>query len=223
MSIIDTFTRWVELYYSPAANGKSAAQHLFQHFGRFEAPTRLLSDMGSHLVNEVIEEFTSLIGTEHCLTLSFSSQQNAIVERVNKEINRHLRALTFESSSVEDDKTNLPIVQHILNAAYSDRTNNSSSQVLFGNAINLDSGLFLPLLERPTQGKPLSDHMSNMLKSQEEVMTKACTILSHSDSLHNASKSNIIPTAYKPGTYVLVKYRKSANLYLAPTCLHTYW
>jgi hypothetical protein len=65
--------------------------------------------------------------------------------------------------------------------------------------------------------------MSKMLKFQDEVMTKARTILSHSDSLHNAFNSNIIPTAYKPGTYVLVKYRKSKNLYPAPTCLYTYW
>jgi transposase InsO family protein len=74
MTIIDTFTSWVELHHSPAANGKSAAQHLLQHFGRFGAPTQLLSDRGSHFVNEVIEEFTSLVGTEHCLTLSYSSQ-----------------------------------------------------------------------------------------------------------------------------------------------------
>jgi hypothetical protein len=222
MSIIDTSTRWVELYYSPAANGKSAAQYLFQHFGRFGAPTQLLSDRGSHFVNEVIEEFTSFVGTD-CLTLSYSSEQNVIVERVNKEINRHLRALTFESSSVEDYKTNLPIVQSIGRFVYSDRTNMSSSQMIFGNAINLDRGLFLPPLERPIQGKPLSDHMSKMIKFQDEVMTKARTILSDSDSLHNASKSNIIPTAYKPGTYVLVKYRKNTNLYPAPTRLHTYW
>jgi hypothetical protein len=32
MTIIDTFTRWLELHHSPAANGKSAAQHLLQHF-----------------------------------------------------------------------------------------------------------------------------------------------------------------------------------------------
>ncbi len=223
MTIIDTFTRWVELYHSPAANSKSAAQHLLQHFGRFGAPTQLISDRGSHFVNEVIEEFTSLIGTQHCLTLAYSSQQNAIVERVNKEINRHLRALTFDSSSVEDYKTNLPIVQRILNAAYSDRTNMSSSQMLFGNAINLDRGLFLPPLERPAQGKPLSDHMSKLLRFQDEVMTKARTILSNSDSLHNTAKSNVIPTEYKPGTYVLVKYRNSSNLYPAPTRLHTYW
>jgi transposase InsO family protein len=82
MTIIDTFTRKVELYPSPAATGKSAAQHLLQHFGRFEAPTQLLSDRRSHFVNEVIEKFTSLVGTEHCLTLSYSSQQNSIIERV---------------------------------------------------------------------------------------------------------------------------------------------
>jgi hypothetical protein len=50
MSIIDTFTRWVGLYYSAAANGKSAAQHLFQHFGRFGAPTQVLSDRGHTLL-----------------------------------------------------------------------------------------------------------------------------------------------------------------------------
>jgi transposase InsO family protein len=142
--IIDTFTRWLELYHSPSANGKSAASHLFQHFGRFGAPTQLLSNRGSHFVNEVITEFTSLIGTDHCLTLAYSSQQNSIVERVNKEISRHIRSLTFESNSVEDYHLTLPIVQRILNAAYSDRT-----QMLFGNAINLDRGLFLPPIERP--------------------------------------------------------------------------
>jgi transposase InsO family protein len=71
LTIIESFTRWVELYYSPAATGKSAAEHLFQYFGRFGAPTQLLSDRGSHFVNGVIKEFKSLVGTEHCLTLAY--------------------------------------------------------------------------------------------------------------------------------------------------------
>jgi transposase InsO family protein len=100
--IIDTFTRWVELFYSAAATAKMAALHLLQHFGRFGAPSQLLSDRGSHFVNEVITEFTSLVGT---------SQQNSIVERANKEIIRHIRSLTFESNSVEDYQLTLPIVQ----------------------------------------------------------------------------------------------------------------
>jgi predicted ATPase len=79
-------------------------------------------------MNGVIKDFSSLVGTQHCLTLAYSSQQNAIVERVNKEINRHIRALTFDTNSVDDYAMTLPIVQRILNAAFSDHTKVSASQ-----------------------------------------------------------------------------------------------
>jgi hypothetical protein len=174
-------------------------------------------------VNEIITEFTSLVGTQQCLTLAYSSQQNSIVEIVSKEINRHIRSLIFESNSAEDYRFTLPILQRILNAAYNDCTHMSSSQVLFGNAINFDRSLFLPPVERPAQGHPLSVHMSKMLKFQDEVMERARTILQESDNLHTASSSAKIPTTCLPGTYVLVKYHNSSNLYPAPTRLHTYW
>jgi hypothetical protein len=106
----------------------------------------------------------------------------------------------------------LPIVQRILNAAYSDRTHLSSSQILFGNAINLDRSLFLPPVERPTQGHPLSVHMSKMLKFQDEVMERARTILQESDSLHTVTASAKVPTTFLPGTHVLAKYRYSSHL-----------
>jgi transposase InsO family protein len=85
---ICTFTRWVELWWSAQATAKAAAEHLLQHFGRFGAPTQLRSDRESHFVNSVIKEFLPSVGTQHSLTLAYSSQQNAIVERMNKEINR---------------------------------------------------------------------------------------------------------------------------------------
>ena len=147
--IIDTFTRWVELYLAKKADAKHASLSLYQHFGRFGAPTQIRSDRGSHFVNETITQFLAMVGTQQCLTLAYSSQQNAIVERVNKEINRHIRSLTFDTNSVDDYAMTLPIVQRILNAAYSDRTKISASQLLFGNALNLDRGLFLTPVERP--------------------------------------------------------------------------
>jgi hypothetical protein len=81
----------------------------------------------------------------------------------------------------------LPIVQCILNAAYSDHTKVSASQLLFGNAINLDRGLFLPPLERPLQDQSLSAHMSKMLHLQDEIMTTAREVLKNTDELHMAS------------------------------------
>ena len=68
-----------------------------------------------------------------------------IVERYNKEINRHLRALTYDNSSSIDYKKSLPFVQKILNSNHSDRLKISAAQMLFGNMLNSDRGIFLPL------------------------------------------------------------------------------
>jgi hypothetical protein len=127
--IVDTCTRWVELFHTLDATAASAAKSLLQHFGRFGAPSQLRSDNGPHFIADVIREFLSLVGVEHCLTLAYSKEENAIVERMNKEINRHIRALTFDNTSLKDYSLSLPFVQRILNASYSDRIKISSAQL----------------------------------------------------------------------------------------------
>ena len=85
------------------------------------------------------------------------------MERDNKEINRHLRALTFENLSLTDYKKSLPFVQRILNSNHSDRLQISASQMLFGNILNLYKGTFIPISERSSSSKPLSQFMSDLL------------------------------------------------------------
>ena len=60
------------------------------------------SDRGSHFANDLIKDFLDLCGTPHNLTLAYSKQENAIVERVNKEVNRHLRGLVFDNRPWRD-------------------------------------------------------------------------------------------------------------------------
>ena len=120
--IVDTFTRWVELYQTTDATALSAAECLLEHFGCFGAPHQLRSDNGPHFVAEVIQEFLLLVGVKHTLRLAYSKQENAIVERYNKEINRHLRALTFENLSLIDYKRSLPFVQRNLNSNHRSST-----------------------------------------------------------------------------------------------------
>ena len=79
---------------------------------------------------------------QHCLTLVYSKEENAIVERMNKEINRHLRALTYDNTSLENYSQSLPFVQRILNSNHSDRLKISASQLLFGNVLNSDRCTF---------------------------------------------------------------------------------
>ena len=160
--IVDTFTRWVELYHTTDATSLCAAECLLKHFGRFGAPHQLRSDNGPHLIAEIIREFLHLIGGSHTLTLAYSKQENTIVERYNKEINRHLRALTFENLSLTDYKKSLPFVQRILNSNHSDRSKISASQMLFGNMLNLDKGIFIPQSERSSALKLFSQYMSEL-------------------------------------------------------------
>ena len=55
--IIDTFTRWVELFHTKDASALSAASCLVKHFGRFGAPLQLRSDNGPHFIADLIREF----------------------------------------------------------------------------------------------------------------------------------------------------------------------
>ena len=122
LTIIDTFTRWVELYVCESADAAEAARCLFEHFGRFGAPSQILSDRGSHFVNHVIMEFLSYVGIEHCLSIAYSKQENSLVERTNKEINRHTTSLFFDNLIKDNWRNAKPIVHRILNSTYSERT-----------------------------------------------------------------------------------------------------
>ena len=84
ITIIDTFTRWVELYPAKSTDAITAAKILVQHIGRYGAPNQLLSDNGSQFVNHIIAEITKLVNTEHIKTLAYSHEENAIVERSHK-------------------------------------------------------------------------------------------------------------------------------------------
>jgi hypothetical protein len=191
-----------------------------KHFGRFGAPLQLRSDNGPHFIAEVIKEFLSLVGTQHCLTLAYSKEENAIVERMNKEVNRHLRALTYDNVTLDDYSTSLPFVQRILNSNHSDRLKISAAELLFGNVLKLDRGIFLPPSERlAIEGKPLSKHMSDFLKMQDSLLKASAKELLRTDLLHQTQSQIAQHVEYPPNSYVLVHYRDGSP----PSRLHTHW
>ena len=49
--VIDTFTRWVELFHTTAATAEATVPCLVQIVGRYGAPKQKLSDRGTHFVN----------------------------------------------------------------------------------------------------------------------------------------------------------------------------
>ena len=72
-----------------------------------------------------------LTGTPHNLTLSYSKQENGVVERANREVNRHLRAFTFETNDVDNYRLSLPFVQRIINSSIHEITGVAPASMLF--------------------------------------------------------------------------------------------
>jgi transposase InsO family protein len=210
LNIIDTFTRWVELYVVPNATAEEACKCLLVHFGRFGSPTDIRSDKGQHFANTLIEQFLKATGTLQNLTLAYSSQENAIVERNNKEINRHLRALTFDTNSVNDYQQLLPFVQRILNSSYNQRTKIWIADLLFGKSLDLSGGINNSIHQRVPNTETQSQSMDKMINMQSKLISIPGNVLEDSDREHNSVHSASI-TEFPNNSFVLVTQRMSPD------------
>ena len=215
--MICSFTRWTELYWCVNNTAQCACECLLQFFGRFGAPSMIRSDRGSHFMNEIIREFLLRTGTPHNLTLAYSKQENAIVERVNKEVNRHLRAFTFHSTNLEAYRLCLPFVQRIINSSVHSSTGASPASLLFGNQLNLDRGILVRFPDQTQVPTRSSKVIADMLLIQTQLNDLAINKLKTTDT--NRVAVNTEPrTIFPIGSYVLTLNPRGAE-----TRLHSMW
>ena len=185
--IIDAFSRWTEMFWCKDANTGSAAETLLTHFGRFGSPNMMRSDRGSHFANDPMKEFLDLAGRPHNLTLSYSSQENAIVERVNKEVNRHLKGLVFDTPSLVHYAKCIPFLQRILNSSVNERSGASPASILFADKLDLNRGILTPhLLHMITSSN--STYITDLIEIQDKVLDAAIDSLQKCDEKHKKSK-----------------------------------
>ena len=203
--IIDCFTRWVELFPTPDTSAKSAADALLQHVGRYGAPATLRSDQGSQFVNGIIEEFNKFALIQHEPTLAYSKEENAIVERANKEVIRHLRAIIYDQRSQKCwGKHQLPLVMRILNSEEKTNTGLSPAEILFGNTVNLGRHIMHTPITPPSDSpEPLSAYMEKLLTQQATLIEVAQATQAEHDS-HHLSTFDPAFTEYPINSYVLL-------------------
>ncbi len=79
----------------------------------------------------------ALVGTEHVKTMEASKEENAIVERLNCEVMRHLRNLVFDRQVYEKWSHMLPFINRILITTLHSATGMTPAEVIFGSAIQL--------------------------------------------------------------------------------------
>ena len=130
---IDCFSRVVELKAAKSTSAKEAARFMLEVFGRYGPPEVVHSDRGTQFVNNLVEEFMSLLTSLQSTTLPYRPQANGICERVNGEVMRHLRAITMDNPNRKSDWSDyLPLCSRIINYSYHSAIGTFPAKLLYG-------------------------------------------------------------------------------------------
>jgi hypothetical protein len=157
----------------------------------------------------MLADLSKLLHTEQEFTTAYSKEENSIVERANKEVMRHLRAIILNDrvqSKWSIDQ--LPLVMRILNSEEKTSTGVSPAELLFGNTVNLGRELLRrPIVAagNPIPAQTLSEYMENMLRCQKRLIEVAQTTQLEKDT-HHMSGFDPDFTEYPVNSYVLLDH-----------------
>ena len=76
--VIDTFTRWIEMYPISDYTAEVAAMKILEHFGRYGPPTEIFTDRGAQFFNKLVGIVCSTYGVTFSKTpIAHSHENNA--------------------------------------------------------------------------------------------------------------------------------------------------
>jgi dihydroneopterin aldolase len=201
--MIDTFTRYVELYPIRDLTAEEAVDAFIQQFGRWGVPSVVQSDGGSQFHNRDIQELLSYVTVLHNITVPYSKQENSIVERANKEVMRHLRAIVLDTRIKENWAVYIPFVQRIINAKKHESTGVAPIQLI---AVNLDLESNILHAARTQKATDFGSYFSDMIQRQRTVIEVAQKHQIEKIEEHMSSKASSPVTLFHINAFVLVAY-----------------
>jgi len=227
--IIDSFSRFVELYPCEGTGAKAVFAALLQHTGRYGIPDEILTDNGPAFISELFEILCQKLGTDHIKITPYSHEENGIVERANKEVTRFLADLITDDNVVTDWPLLIPLVQRIMNAAVHNTLGVAPAQIVFGNQIDLDRNLIINNLD--AEAKPVVEsswslstqrYMDKFLRQQDKIVDMVQRkLVERESSLQTENDKQLHElTKFKLDSLVLVQPREGKRAHkLAPRWL----
>jgi transposase InsO family protein len=202
--LIDSCSRWLEMYPIPDLTAEIAAVKVFEYFGRYGHPGQILSDNGPQFINKLHEELYLLTGIDKLETTPYSHEENGIVERANKEILRHIRSILFDKGIHKEWHTAIPLVQRILNSTKSSVTGCTPAELVLSNSSNLERGIYTNQVPSKVKPETLSQWHSKRLALQKLVLDSANKHLLKMEEEKQA-KADGKTTEYAVNSYVLLR------------------
>jgi hypothetical protein len=202
--IIDNFSRFVDLYPIADTSAEAAADALIQFTGRYKTPVRFTTDSGSNFKSTLIEGLMTRLGVDHQFTQAYSKEQNALVERVNRQVLAQLRTIVFDKRIQNKWSKYLPIVQRYINTSVHSSTGCTPAEIVFPSGAEIDNSLLVD-----KTGVVASSYIKDMQESQAKIIALAESNLRLRDTKHMESRKGKEPT-FELGSYVLAEHRHNS-------------
>ena len=218
---IDVFSRFVELYSIPDLTALTAAKAIIQHIGRYGQPEEILTNNGTQFRNKLMAQLTNLMDVQHLTIMPYSHEENSIVERVNKEVMRHLRAIVFDKRVKPSWSVYTPLVQRILNASIVKSIGVTPASIVFGNNIDLDRGILKP--HRHLPDTTLHEYLRQMSNAQASIIAIAQETqrVINNEHINRQQRMATTITQFPINTYVKIKHHPATLKIVRPTKLTT--
>jgi len=211
--IIDTYSRFVELYPCQGTTADAACNAIVQHLGRYGIPDEILTDNGPAFRSDLFNALCNVLDLDHVKITPYSHEENGIVERANKEVSRFLSDIINERDIKDNWSFCLPLVQRIMNAAVHSTIGVAPASVIFGNGIDLDRNLIVVngSTMQPTQVSSIQSHMDVMITQQQHVLKivhSRLANLARSQLMEDIRNDRIRLTSFPIDSLVLVRHRE---------------
>ena len=211
--IIDTFSRWVELYKCKAPTAECGARCLLEHYGDFGLPTSVRSDRGAAFTSKLITEFMTMLGVNHILSIADSHQENGIVEAANAEVRRYLNDIGYDRQLHSSHwSESLPFAKRIQNSLVKSLTGFSPAYLLYAGGIDLNQHI-IPAAsgskETVSEDTPLQPWISERLAAQHRAIKVAEDRVKAHEEAHQQTDTGL-RTEFAVGSLVLRDFPPSA-------------
>ena len=187
--IVDTFTRWVEMYAVKDTSSYTTAWNLCDYIFRYGPPREVYSDHGAAFIEKTYNDLADITGMKVVHPRPGDKQRTAIVERENKEVRRHLNVIMNELFMNDKWSFAIKIVQRILNNTEHTSTGYAPAKLMFGKAIDSIQNSWQGVTEKEKR-KDYSEWLKEKIDAQEKIMKYMKEKMIYQDKL-NMKKRNV--------------------------------
>ena len=176
IAIIDTFSRYIEFFHTTDVTATSAASALWQHSCIFRTPNEMMTDKGSQFMNDTLIKYVNLAGITHLSSIPHSKEENWIVERANKEVNRLIRNIRFDI--IDEWPCYLHMMEKLFNSSIKQPTDTSPNTLVFGGLINANQEFLMiePELTKSKHTQSIRDYVDKLMHQQSTLIVVALKV-----------------------------------------------